>query len=69
MKTCELLRMATQANQWKKMTECISWFRNISNKNNKVFIKYDIKDFYQSITKKILLDALMFAKGFCMLKS
>lgn len=34
------------------------------NKNRKVFIKYDIKDFYLSITENILLDALMFAKSF-----
>lgn len=62
--TCELLRVATQASQWKSTTECISWFRNILNKNRKVFIKYDIKDFYLSITENILLDALMFAKSF-----
>lgn len=62
-KICDSLRIATQANQWKDITECISWFHKINNKNRYLFIKY-VKNFYQSISQNGLLEALHFTKGF-----
>lgn len=59
-KVCNLLRVATQANQWKGTNERIAWFHGIKNKDKCVFIKYDIKDCYDSISKKGLLEALAY---------
>ena len=50
-------------NQWKDTSEVIEWFKNIPEKNKHKFIVFDIKDFYPSISKKLLTDALNFAKS------
>lgn len=63
---CDSLRAATQVNQWEKKTtnECLDWFKNIKDKEKLVFIKYDIYDFYSSLTGKGLADALEYAELF-----
>ena len=48
-------------NQWKNSTNVIEWFEAIKNKQDCVFIKYDIREFYPSITEKILNTSLNFA--------
>ena len=42
----------------------IEWFNNIENKENCAFIQLDIKDFYLSITEKILDNAIEFTKEY-----
>ena len=37
-------------------------FKSIKNKQNCKFISFDIKDFYQTITKKLLSNSLIFAE-------
>ena len=49
-------------NQWKNSASVIEWFKNIEDKKNCNFIKFDIRDFYSSITETILDKALLFAK-------
>ena len=49
-------------NQWKKLASVIEWFKNIEEKNNFTFIKFDIREFYPSITENILDKALLFPK-------
>ena len=49
-------------NQWKSSANFIEWFRNIEGKKNCTFIKFDIREFYTSITETILDNALLFAK-------
>ena len=49
-------------NQWKNSTSVIEWFKNIEDKKNCTFIKYDIREFYPSITETIFDKALLFAK-------
>ena len=49
-------------NQWKNSASVIEWFWNIEDKKNCTFIKFDIREFYPSITKTILDKALLFAK-------
>ena len=44
------------------MVQRLKWFKNIEEKKNCNFIKFDIKEFYASITGKILDKALLFAK-------
>ena len=41
----------------------IEWFRNLERKSNSKFIKFDVVDFYPSITESLLINALNFAKA------
>ena len=49
-------------NQWRNPASVTEWFRKIEDKKNYTFIKFDIRDFYPSITVTILDKALLFAK-------
>ena len=40
----------------------IAWFKSIPNKNQTKFLKFDIVDFYPSISQKLLQNAIKFAK-------
>ena len=40
----------------------MEWFNNIEEKKNCTFIKFDITEFYSSITETILNKALLFTK-------
>ena len=52
------LRQKLQLNQWKNTDQVIEWFSAIDDKKLCTFIQMDIKEFYPSITKKTLDDAL-----------
>ena len=56
------LRNSLHLNQWKNTQEVIDWFKSIDNKQRYKFIMVDIKDFYPSISKELLTDALTFAE-------
>ena len=58
------IRNRTKLKQWKNTGEVLDWYKKMSNKCNKIFIKFDIVNFYPSITESILLKALAFAKKF-----
>ena len=45
------------------MTEVISWFNKIEEKNKHTFIVSNIKDFYPSSSKHLLQTALELAKA------
>ena len=49
-------------NRWKISTRVIKWFSLLQNKNDSVFIKFDIREFYppHPITKDILKTCLLF---------
>ena len=49
-------------NQWHNTQEVISWFRGIKNKEKSSFTKFDIVDFYPSISKGLLTNAINFAR-------
>ena len=49
-------------NQWKNSASVIEWFKNIEDEKNCTFIKFDIREFYPSITETILDKASLFAK-------
>ena len=59
---CESLRLALNINQWRSTNDCIKCFEEYEKDNRCSFIKYDIKDFYPSITEKTLDRALDLAK-------
>ena len=56
------LRNLLHLNQWKNIQEVIDWFKGIDNKQHYKFIMFDIKDFYPSISKGLLNDALTFVE-------
>ena len=56
------LRDSLRINQWKDTSEVIQWFLKIPDKNRYKFAIFDIKDFYPSISEKLLTNALNFAK-------
>ena len=58
------IRSSTNLNQWRNTAAVIDWFKKIPNKSNSKFIKFDIVDFYPSISEDLLGKALKFAKKF-----
>ena len=56
------LRNKLQLNQWKNSQDIIGWFTKIENKNNYVFLKFDIAEFYLSVSESILQTAIRFAE-------
>ena len=55
------IKKKTKLVQWKNSYEVVNWFKNINNKENKKFLKFDIVSFYPSITYTELEKALKFA--------
>ena len=45
-------------NQWRNTQEVISWFKGIKNKEKSSFTKFGIVDFYPSISKDLLTNAI-----------
>ena len=60
----KILLQHLNVNQWKNSTSVIKWFSELENKNDCIFIKFDIREFYPSITEDILKTSLSFAKEY-----
>ena len=58
------VREASHSNIWRDSLDTIEWFRGIKNKSKASFIQFDIIDFYPSISKKILIDSINYAKEY-----
>ena len=58
------VREASHSNLWRNSLDTIEWFRRIKNKSKASFIQFDIIDFYSSISKKILIDSINYAKEY-----
>ena len=56
------VKRSTKVNQWTETSTVIEWFKKIENKKSSRFIKFDIVDFYPSISEQLLDNALTFAK-------
>ena len=56
------LRQITKSNQWQNTAQAIEWFTTIPNKEKKSFFKFDIINFYPSITEELLTKALDWAQ-------
>ena len=54
----------TNANQWKSTAAVINWFTKITNKDQHIFIVFDVVDFYPSISPELLNKALNFASTY-----
>ena len=59
-----VLRTKTGFNQWEDSFAAIQWFNTVKVYPNGRFIQFDIKDFYPSITEKLITDALNWASNF-----
>ena len=57
------IRLKSQVNQWRNTSSVISWFKNIPSKEHSKFIKFDIVDFYPSITEELLMKSINYAKS------
>ena len=55
---------ATKVNQWKSTNVVIAWFKSIQRKRNCKFIKFDIVDFYPSISEELFSKAVNYARDF-----
>ena len=58
------IRKETGLVQWKNSREVVTWFNGIDNKERKCFISFDIVEFYPSIKRSLVMDALTFAKRY-----
>ena len=56
------VREKLHCNQWRNTSNVIDWFQNITNKENCIFIQFDIEEFYPSITNHLLLKVIEHAK-------
>ena len=57
------IRICTGLNQWRSTSSVISWFSSISDKKNCKFMKFDIVDFYPSITEELFRKSFEYAKS------
>ena len=64
---CASLRLALNINQWRNTKDCIKWFEEYDKDDRCSFIKYDIREFYPSITERTLDRALDLAKVYMMI--
>ena len=51
-----------KVNQWKSSKAVINWFKDIRDKHRCSFIKFDVDNFYPSITLELFTKAIEFAK-------
>ena len=58
----DIIRDSLRINQWKDTGKVIEQFLKIPDKNRYNFTIFNIKDFYLSISEKLLTNALNFAK-------
>ena len=56
------IRHVTGSNQWQNTSSVINWFNKIPSKSKLSFFKFDIVNFYPSISESVLLEALAWAK-------
>ena len=53
-----------EVNQWRNSAAVINWFKNLSDKHKRKFIKFDIVEFYSSISGNLLNKSIAYAKSF-----
>ena len=54
------LRNKLQIQQWNDKTAVINWFKKNEKRNKYNFMIFDVKDYYSSISKKLLDDSINF---------
>ena len=56
------VRSASGLQQWQNTQSVIDWFNSLPNRANLKFLKFDIVEFYPSITEELLAKAIQYAK-------
>ena len=56
------IRTSTGLNQWRRTSSVIEWFTNLVRKTKLKFIKFDVVEFYRSITETLLTNSITWAK-------
>ena len=56
------LRSKLEINQWRSSKEVLKWFSSLEDKRNLRFLKFDVEQFYPSITKPLMEKAIKFAR-------
>ena len=59
----KLLLSSKNVNQWKNTSNAINWLENINNKKQSSFLNFEVENFYPSISEKLLIDVINFAKS------
>ena len=57
------LREKLHLNQWQSTRDVLTWFKNIKNKGRRSFMQVDIKEYYPSISEKLLESAISFSNA------
>ena len=57
-------RKSRSSNLWNNSNDTIEWFKKIKNKSNASFTQFDIIDFYNSITKNIPIDSIIYDRKY-----
>ena len=58
------VREETRYNQWRSTKDTLLWFRQLENKEDLLWFKFDIEAFYPSISEELLKKTLDFLKEF-----
>ena len=53
-----------EVNQWRNTALVFNWFKNLSDKHKRKFIKFDIAVFYPSVSETSLNKSIEYAKSF-----
>ena len=57
------IRHSTSLNQWGNTQTVLDWFKNLKNPNNLKFFKFDVVNFYPSISQKLMKNAINYARS------
>ena len=57
------IKQLQDLNQWTNSTQVKRWFQSLQNKKSLSFLKFDIVAFYPSITKRLFLDSINWARS------
>ena len=58
------VKTGTNLNLWKNSSQVIEWFKNLQNKENLTFFKFDVVSFYPSISKTLFNQTIDWAKQY-----
>ena len=59
-----VVKEKTKLRLWRNTDEVITWFSNIEEKDQYVFIEFDVVEFYPSISEQLLTNALKWANNY-----
>ena len=63
-KVVKVVKEKSGLNLLKNTQSAITWFKALQNKETLTFIQFDVTSFYPSISKKLLIEAIDFARQF-----